>query len=287
MDSSASEIYPKFRYRDIPMYIIGLYGVVSNVLLLIAFIKDPLKCFKNSATYLVANLAVSDFMVSLCQPYKDWIVHLTFRAILTMATSVSMLTIISIAADRCLMVTYPFKHHYMMSGRKITIWLTFVWVSSLIVFIRSIGFREKKNIYQFSVSVYLTVTIILVTSILYVLTFISLRKQARKLALQNESGLDRSQEIRLLKERRFLWTIFLVAFITFIGIVPFSILMHVSKIKGIRLDGTLALPLDILNYFLSVLFLFTFANNPLIYFLRLRNYRKTFHLLYCRKRASN
>ncbi|XP_028415760.1 uncharacterized protein LOC114539332 [Dendronephthya gigantea] len=82
-----------------PMYIIGLYGVVSHVLLLIAFIKDPLKCFKNSATYLVANLAVSDLLISLFEPYKKYVssetrnvynflVHLYLTVAIILVTSI-------------------------------------------------------------------------------------------------------------------------------------------------------------------------------------------------------
>ena len=52
-------------YRDIPIMTIYIFGVVSNGLLLRAFFKDPLKCFKNSATHLVTNLSVSDCLTCL------------------------------------------------------------------------------------------------------------------------------------------------------------------------------------------------------------------------------
>ena len=42
------------------LLIFPIFGAVSNVLLLVAFIKDPLKCFRNPGTYLVMNLSVSD-----------------------------------------------------------------------------------------------------------------------------------------------------------------------------------------------------------------------------------
>jgi hypothetical protein len=46
-------------------FAIGPVGVFMHLLLLIALLKDPLKCFRNSGTYLVGNLAVSDFLVCL------------------------------------------------------------------------------------------------------------------------------------------------------------------------------------------------------------------------------
>ena len=48
-----------------PAVVICIVRVVSNVLLLVAFVKDPLKCFRNSGTYLVMNLSVSDCLTSL------------------------------------------------------------------------------------------------------------------------------------------------------------------------------------------------------------------------------
>ena len=45
--------------------VICILGVVSNALLLVAFLKDPPKCFRNSGTYLVINLSVSDCLTSL------------------------------------------------------------------------------------------------------------------------------------------------------------------------------------------------------------------------------
>ena len=57
----------KFKY--LPVYFMCLCGVISHALLLIAFAKDPLKCFRNSATYIVANLAVSDLTISFLWIY--------------------------------------------------------------------------------------------------------------------------------------------------------------------------------------------------------------------------
>ena len=56
------------KYNIIPVTVMPVLGVVSNALLLVAFIKDPLKCFRNSATYLVMNLAVSDSLLCLIAP---------------------------------------------------------------------------------------------------------------------------------------------------------------------------------------------------------------------------
>ena len=58
----------EFAY-DLPVFIISVLGVSLNVLLLVAILKDPLKCFRNSGTCLVMNLAVSDCLTCLVAPF--------------------------------------------------------------------------------------------------------------------------------------------------------------------------------------------------------------------------
>ncbi len=50
----------EFAYSNLPLITISVLGVALNILLLVAFFKDPLKCFRNSGAYLVMNLVVSD-----------------------------------------------------------------------------------------------------------------------------------------------------------------------------------------------------------------------------------
>jgi hypothetical protein len=119
-----------FNLKYLPTYFICLCGFISHSLLLIAFIKDPLKWFRNSGTYLVANLAVADLTICLCGPLVSVSVHWSINIIWQVALCGSQVTIVSIAADRYLMVAFPFKHRSLMKGKKFLIWITFIWVLS-------------------------------------------------------------------------------------------------------------------------------------------------------------
>ncbi len=269
-----------FRLKYLPMYFICFCGVISHVLLLIAFIKDPLKCFRNSATYLVANLAVSDLTISLCGPFVSAFVHWSLNIIWQVALGGSVLTIVSIAADRYLMVAFPFKHHVLMNGRKILIWITLIWIISCATPI-NILLHPRSSVYIVnSINLCVGMTLMVGAVLLYVLTYLSLRKQARNLAahMNQESGSNRSLEIRQLREKRFLNTILWIACIQITGIVPCSILYEILMAKRIYFQRPLLI--DILWCSLLVLYYSTFAINPLLYFLRLPNYRKTFFVLY-------
>ena len=99
-------------YVVLSLWIINISGVVLNFLLLVAFIIDPLKCFRNSGTYLVMNLSVSDCLLSIfylfrtikLTPFLSTIAY--FLVIWTGGVSSASLTSISISIDRFLIVAY-------------------------------------------------------------------------------------------------------------------------------------------------------------------------------------
>ena len=119
----------KFAYSDLPLITISVLGVSLNVLLLVAFLKDPLKCFRNSGTYLVMNLAVSDCLTCLFAPSfpvmyvlpGNW--YWIFELFVWWFGTVSLVSIASISIDRFLLVAYPIKRHIFMKGKVIILWL--------------------------------------------------------------------------------------------------------------------------------------------------------------------
>ena len=120
-----------FDVINLPVYSCSV-GAVANLMLLIAFVKDPLKCFRNSATYLVGNLALSDMVYNLHlitgvlqnvrNDVVDFLSYFSFYS--------SMVTIFSIALDRFLMIRYPFKHRILTSKKKMAAWITVIWFLS-------------------------------------------------------------------------------------------------------------------------------------------------------------
>ena len=149
-------------------------------MLLIAFIKDPLKCFRNSATYLVGNLALSDLLLNLMlitgmflESENEVVVFLQYVSFYS-----SMLTIFSIALDRYLMITYPFKHRFLMSLKKMAIWIAFIWFLSSVHPVKNIFIRNENDV---NAKPGVGLVFILFTALLYGKTYFALRKQARSM----------------------------------------------------------------------------------------------------------
>ena len=263
---------------------ICILGVVSNILLLFSFIKDPLKCFRNSGTYFVMNLSVSDCLASSIAPFfltneyglpttttsRLIIEHLAFWF-----GCVSFVLITSISVDRFFMVAYPIKHRILMKGKLIILWLGAIWLVSCLfsVSLYYIHVNGRK------VGYILGVIIIVPSTVMYSLTYYKLKKQSRNLAVVSSTE-SRAQEIRILKEKRFLKTIIIIAFIAFSSIIP-SILIFYLSYDSSSVFQKHSLKNEVIGTASLLIIYINFAVNPLIYILRLPNYRKTFCLLYC------
>ena len=285
--TATDEKYFKFNIIDVPYLLICLFGIILHVLLFAAFIKDPLKCFRNNGIYLIVNLAVSDFIACLYGLF-DIIFTPTGQTGLYLANiqgvsyRASVITIFSISLDRYIMVKCPLKHRVLMSSAKIMAgWIALIWVLGTFFFFKWLIFgmttkeEEVKN-YAFS-------SIILTAVVLYAGTYFSLKKQSRNILLRNSTNTitTRNQEMRILKEKRFLTTILLIASVTFACVVP-PILVHqvIITTKAMGDHNESKRVLKTLYDIIGMLYYLNFAINPLIYFIRFPNYRKTFNCMY-------
>ena len=276
---SNSGINIDFNYGNSFPIIISILGIISNMLLLVAFVKDPLKCFRNSATYLVMNLSVSDCLMCLLGP----LFHLDVRAkystcwrliytfcVFWFATT-SMASITSISVDRFLMIAYPMKQRILVRGKAMVVWLAIIWIVSSILSGAELNYilKDKMEVIVYCSGAFFTI----ISSVICAFTCYKLKNQSRNIALQN-SNKSRAQEKRILKEKHFLNTIILIACIAFVCTLPSIIIFQFYNS-----------PNDTLVSIFVAVFYINFAVNPLIYIARFPNYRKTFHLLYCCRRS--
>ena len=227
-------------YRDIPLMTICIFGVVSNGLLLVAFFKDPIKCFRNSATYFVTNLSISDCLTCLFSLFFDitanYITGENRKIILFLALwfeTVSLASLTSISIDRFLMVTYPIKHRILMKGKVIVLCLAIIWIFGCSLSGIPLVYAGQNN----NTNTYMCDAIIITISAgFYAATYHKLKKQSRTIALQNSSE-TRAQEIRILKEKQFLKTIIIIACIAFACVVPSLTFLLINDLLGIRTKG--------------------------------------------------
>ena len=279
-DNATTGVSYENSYTNLLFTAILFLGVASNILLLFAFLKDPLKCFKNSGTYLLMNLSVSDCLTCLCAPFSSYVPLIYFHTdffsqfVVILVVNASFLSITSISIDRFLMVTLPIKHRIYVKGKVMAIWIAAIWMLSSLISAFSFFYTFKKH--KEVVVHIISASFVVLSTLMYSFTYHKLKKQSRNIALEN-SRESRVQEIRILKEQKFLKTIIIIACIAFASLLTF---FQVSWSLDLASDSRVFITC---RKVLTYVFFTNFAVNPLIYVVRLENYRKTFYLLYYKK----
>ena len=265
-------------YTDIPLFCVCFGGIILHLLLLNAFAKDPLKCFRNSGTYLVANLAVSDLLVCLITPFTTVLLMTRFHMYLECLRATfhggSVITLTFISIERFVIVAYPLKHRLFINGKVISVCLVFIWLFSCIYPAKTLflGFQD----HDISFALYFGEALLILDTVIYIFTYIKLKKQSQNIHLSTVTSATHASTTRILKQKRFLRTIFLIACVYAICSTPvltFSqVVLRYPYYNQITVQSLL-----------SVLYQVNFAINPLIYFSRLPNYRRTFYIICCKK----
>ena len=286
MNKTEESFIFSFYFGFIPQYVICLFGVVSHIFLFVAFVKDPFKCFRNSGIYLVANLAVFDFLMCLLGPIRtsetyriEVVVYLT-----NTINCISFVTILSISLDRCIMVSYPIKHR-ILSDRKLMVgWISLIWLLCVLILLKGFIFGSRTKNEELIANIILPLIIVFAT-VLYIKTYFTLKKQSKNISLQDSANTiaNRSQETRNLKEQRFLITIIIIATIAFFtNISSYPVYQFILSSELYTSNYELY---KIMVGISGAIYYINFAINPLIYFTRLPNYRKTFVHLFLQKQS--
>ena len=109
-----------------------------------------------------------------------------------------------------------------MNGKVMVFWIAAIWILNCVVPLS----LNASDIDMMDVNQGLStcsVIVIILSSVMYSSTYYKLKKQSRNIALQN-SNESRAQEIQILKEKRFLKTIIIIACIAFVCTIPFFVL---------------------------------------------------------------
>ena len=267
-------------------------AAIANVLLLFAICKDPLKCFRNPTTYFIANLGIADLLNSLfhceellvsqtthnstfCLPGSWKTFHAIFGGFIYSLTFPSVTVL---ALERYVSIAHPLWHQVNVTSRLCCTWIAVVWIINCVYTgITARFFNISGLLTGYPGVFYLT------TVFLYLLAFLSIRKQTSSLETDNSKSrsIRRMIKLRLRNQNRFLTTVLIInIFLTF-GITPTLI---GSYLKYALEWGTTSTSVAVLFYTSDILFLMNMASNPFLYIWRLPKYRRTFLAIYCRKK---
>ena len=268
-------------------------AVIANILLLFAIYKNPLNCFRNPTTYFIANLAIVDLIQSLAFLEDAFISQSTTyesvyclpgvwgrinSALVDFVYFLTFPSVTILALERYVSIAYPLWHQVKVTSRRCRIWIAMVWLMNCIY----TGIFQVLTAQAVVMITTYPSLFYLATVAIYVLAFISIRKQ-RFLLVTDSTKSETSKKmmkLRLRNQNRFFTTVLIINVVLIFGTIPTLVGTHLSY----TLEGDVSPSVDALSFIADILFFLNMAVNPFLYIWRLPKYRKTFLLMYCCKK---
>ena len=292
--------FPSSRSDVAGEFVISFCGILLNVLLIIAHVKDPLKLLKGTSVPFIINIAVIDFITSCGYLVHALMVIILFNAkhigdlamylllwhlngFLLLSSQVSFL---GLSIERFASVVFPLWHRV-----KVTLAVCRAWIiSSWLILSTFDGLTTAwmflnptvQNVIRLSIARNgLILITFLLTNFFYFATYISLKRQRNKLSQRQDMDVAnlRANQIRLQNEHQFLVTIAIVCSILAVTVLPMLVPFQITLIN-MELSGYTIKP-EFINWVGLTIAPVNFAINSLVYLWRWPKYRKTYKRLYC------
>ena len=232
-------------------------GILGNLLLILVIVIDPLKILHRGVWITILNLAIADFFVCAV----DFGGPSLFSYFWTLAASASFMQLTLLTAQIYLIIKYPMKSKLWLTGKKVILACTIVWVLAIGLGLSSIasGWFD----FYIAISLYIgnIVVIVLVVAIQLVLKILIVVETLRS----RESIPNVAKTVVILNV-----TQILTAF-------PYFLAHQVFRIELLDKSINIAL-LEVVQKFLfyySPICSLNFAVNPVLYTLRSRDYRRS------------
>ena len=270
---------------DIATLVIGIFGVITNAILLLIMFLDPFKCFHRPNMYFVISLAFSDLSTSIASCMFAWRKYEPSEYLSKVATFAiwasignSFVTILLMAIERYIVIRFPMKAKSIITTKRIFIAIASTWVVSTILG-AGVSFSKSFHSYiKFGVLIECFV-IVLVMLIIYVRMSVLLRKSSKifsETQFSRHSSTEHGKKPKDAAYQRSLnMVVFYLALVLIITVVPHLIIGQIylgyiffypthDRPVALTYAPYISFPVELLNFVL----------NPVIYAYRLPQFRK-------------
>ena len=270
--------------------VVGVVAVIGNTLLCLIIYRDPHRRFRNTASYLVVNLAVADLLTGLItEPFyaafeisnfmekEVDILYVIGESTAYVFVNASILSILLMAWDRYVAVRYPLLHRQKMSCKRIFTMIILLWIYSIVF--STLRFMEVPEDVFYWVDLHVNYTLfggILIG--LYVSIYFAIKHQmAHSLRIQGFNSQIRRQptrdeiEVMIKSERKMTKTVFLLLLVAIACMLPLYIMLHVELLCNSCMEISVVQTINKLSE--PILFLNS-GLNPFLYAWTIPKYRQ-------------
>ena len=259
--------------------VVDAIGAFLNILLIIAFLADPLKVLRRGVWITILNLAFADLIscvanfldVGLISEF-DVTDSMTFRIVrffLTFGVSASFMLLATLTVETYVVTKYPIKGRVLLTRKKTVILCAMAWFLAMplglsnIAYLFTDNFSRLMKIYIAQIAV-LELTVI-IQVILKVLIIREIMKSRRNINTHHQ---QQQQQQQIAK------TIIMLNVILIVTALPYFVSKQLEFVWKLPVVGGNQLLWRFSNYYEPIAAI-NYLANPILYARRLPDYRRT------------
>ena len=265
-------------------------GILCNTLLILAITFDPLGILCKGAWVTILNLAVADFLTcaSIVAPkFQNIVPRFVLIVIFFVnhsSASASFMFLTLLTVQVYMIIKYPIKSRLILTKMKVALACLVVWVLAMLLGLSEIAgvwIQGIETLYFFIANfIVLTLVVVIPLIVFKVLIVVEILRSRRD---------DVNAETQNKKKKNLAKTIIMLNVMLIVTAFPFYLAKMIGSFYFHLPDENVTMFRRFLYYFYPV-FTLNFTANPIIYSLRLQDYRRSlFALFSCksRKRRNN
>ena len=267
-------------------------GMLCNLLLMLVIIIDPLKILHRGAWITILNLSLADFiacainfnkllLLQVDDGWKTLLPREKERNFFWMfATGASFMQLTLLTVQMYIIIKYPRKSRLWMTRKKLMLASTIVWVLAIGLGLSNIAYIWSDSYIYFFIGC--TVVVVLVVAIQFVFKILIVVEILRsRKSIRNPATLRR-------KQNDVAKTVVLLNVILFVTVFPYFLARQIVAMELLSaFNRPELLVTKFHSYYYEPIYRLNFVVNPVLYFLRLQDYRRSLIALFkldCRRR---
>ena len=277
-------------FSGISCLIIAVIATFGNGLIIMAVILDPLKKLRTPFNYLLVNLAVADLIMGcVSMPLAVYVHYLEYEVKLEplannalrmsyfISGMASIISLIALSVDRYMAISRAITYRVFFTWKKCILITMIIW--SISVAFPFLYFEIGAVNYYFMFACVAILTGFLVLVVVSIQVQKLLRRQTRLMTSQLPSSSSKDFHLKRLQQEKRITRTYLIVLIWFVVLYLPGVVMVFMLYFWTTSDCVVR---HILRDLQSVLISLNSCVNPIIYIVRLKTFKSSLRMLFCK-----